>query len=95
VYIVASRDHRRFYITGHSEYDPLTLQGEYERDLQKGLQISLPKNYYPCDDPAQPPAVQWRSHAHLLFANWLNYCVYQTTPYDIRQVPEGGTLSAF
>jgi homoserine O-succinyltransferase len=95
VYIVASRDHRQFYITGHSEYDPLTLQGEYERDRQKGLPITLPRNYYPSDDPAQPPTVQWRSHAHLLFANWLNYCVFPITPYDQRQVPGGGTYSAF
>jgi homoserine O-succinyltransferase len=95
VYIVASQDRRQFYITGHSEYDPLTLKAEYERDLGKGLPITLPRNYFPGDDPAQPPLVRWRGHAHLLFSNWLNYCVYQITPYDLRQVPQGSTPSSF
>jgi homoserine O-succinyltransferase len=95
VYIVASRDRRQFYITGHSEYDPLTLKGEYERDLQKGLAIELPKNYFPGNDPEKEPLVQWRGHAHLLFANWMNYYVYQITPFDILQIPEGGTYSSF
>ena len=95
VYIVGSRDHRLVFITGHSEYDPLTLKGEYERDLHKGLPIKPPENYFPEDDPHQPPLVQWRGHAHLLFSNWLNYYVYQTTPYEIQRIPEGGTDSSF
>ena len=88
MYIVATRDRRNFYITGHSEYDPLTLKGEYDRDTAKGLPIHVPRNYYPHDDPAQPPHVLWRGHAHLLFSNWLNYYVYQTTPYDLETIPE-------
>ena len=95
VYIAASSDRRRFFVTGHSEYDPLTLKGEYDRDVQKGLPILPPRNYFPGDDPTQPPNVQWRGHAHLLFANWLNYYVYQATPYDIRQIPKGGTFMSF
>ncbi len=95
IYIVASKDHRQVYVTGHSEYDPLTLQQEYERDVQKGLPIAVPRNYYPGDDPSQPPQVHWRGHAHLLFSNWLNYCVYQSTPYDMRRIPYEGTFSAF
>jgi len=91
VYIVASQDRRHFYITGHSEYDPLTLKSEYDRDVHKGLPIRLPSNYYPNDDPTQVPQVRWRGHAHLLFSNWLNYYVYQSTPYDIRQIPTGST----
>jgi homoserine O-succinyltransferase len=95
VYIVASNDRRHFYITGHSEYDPLTLKSEYDRDVQKGLPIEVPRNYYPNNDPTQPPQVRWRGHAHLLFSNWLNYYVYQSTPYDIRQIPSGGTRYNF
>lgn len=95
VYIVASKDDRRIYITGHSEYDPITLKREYDRDLSKGLPISIPKNYFPGDNPNQEPIVRWRSHANLLYANWLNYYVYQLTPYDIGQIPDGGTLSSF
>ncbi|NLV18061.1 MAG: homoserine O-succinyltransferase [Bacteroidetes bacterium] len=81
IYLVASEDLRRVFITGHSEYDPLTLKNEYERDLIKGLDISIPENYFPDDDPVKDPVVKWRSHAHLLFSNWLNYCVYQVTPF--------------
>ncbi|MEN6394837.1 MAG: homoserine O-succinyltransferase [Anaerolineaceae bacterium] len=91
IYIVASRDRRHFFITGHSEYDPLTLKNEYDRDVNKGLPIAIPKHYYPNDDPTQPPLVRWRSHANLLFSNWLNYYVYQVTPYDLKMIPEGGT----
>jgi homoserine O-succinyltransferase len=87
VYIVASQDRRRYYITGHSEYDPLTLKQEYDRDVNKGLAISPPCNYFPGDDPRRTPEVRWRSHAHLLYSNWLNYSVYQSTPYDLRQIP--------
>lgn len=95
VYIVASRNRRHFYITGHSEYDPETLRTEYERDLAKGLPIEVPRNYFPGDDPDGEPLVRWRGHAHLLFSNWLNYYVYQATPFDHRQIPEGGTYSYF
>ncbi|MBN1306007.1 MAG: homoserine O-succinyltransferase [Anaerolineales bacterium] len=91
VYMAATRDRRRFYITGHSEYDPLTLKSEYDRDIKKGLPIAVPKNYYPDDDPNREPVVRWRGHSHLLFSNWLNYYVYQTTPYNVDQIPSGGT----
>ncbi len=93
VYIVTSRDRRHFYVTGHSEYDPYTLKGEYDRDVQKGLPIRVPRNYFPNNDPTRPPLVSWRGHAHLLYSNWLNYYVYQTTPYDIRQIPRGSTYA--
>jgi len=86
VYIVASQDRRHFYITGHSEYDPRTLKTEYERDVEKGLPIDPPKNYFPGNNPNRPPLVRWRGHAHLLFSNWLNYYVYQRTPYDISRI---------
>ncbi len=95
VYIAASRDRRKIYITGHSEYDPDTLKGEYERDRERGLPIQVPRNYFPGDDPDREPLVRWRGHAHLLFSNWLNYYVYQTTPYDLHQIPEGTTRSYF
>ena len=95
VYILGSLDRRWFFITGHSEYDPLTLKFEYERDLHKGLLIKAPVNYFPDDDPSQPPLVQWRGHAHMLFSNWLNYYVYQSTPYEIQLIPDGGTESSF
>jgi homoserine O-succinyltransferase len=85
VYIAASRDGRQVFVTGHSEYDPLTLKKEYDRDVAAGLPITVPVNYYPGDDPTQPPIVRWRGHAHLLFANWINYCVYQETPFDLNQ----------
>jgi homoserine O-succinyltransferase len=84
IYLVASKDLKRIFITGHSEYDPLTLNSEYYRDVAKGLDIKIPKNYYPDDDPKQMPMVKWRSHASLLFSNWLNYCVYQVTPYILE-----------
>ncbi|HHZ19854.1 MAG TPA: homoserine O-succinyltransferase [Firmicutes bacterium] len=86
VYIVASKDGRGIYVTGHSEYDPLTLKTEYERDVARGLSIAVPKHYFPDDDPTKEPIVCWRSHANLLFANWLNYYVYQETPYDLNEI---------
>jgi len=95
IYIVGSRDGRNIYITGHSEYDPLTLKGEYERDVNKGLPIEIPCNYFPNDDPSRPPLVRWRSHASLLYANWLNYYVYQLTPFDLNNIPSAGTPSDF
>lgn len=86
VYMVMARGGREFFITGHSEYSPGTLDFEYHRDLEKGMNPSIPANYYHNDDPSQGPIVRWRSHANLLFANWLNYFVYQETPYDIRDI---------
>lgn len=95
VYIVSSLDGRQVYVTGHSEYDPLTLKREYDRDVSKGLPINIPKNYYPSDDPLYEPLVRWRGHANLLYSNWLNYCVYQVVPYDVQQIPDGATFSSF
>jgi len=86
VHIVASKDDKHFFITGHSEYDYDTLALEYFRDKNKGLEIELPKNYFPDDDDARTPKNIWRGHAHLLFSNWLNYFVYQETPYDINLI---------
>ena len=87
LYILSTKDGRHLFITGHSEYDPFTLKAEYDRDINKGLPIHIPKNYYPNDDPSQTPTVRWRGHANLLYANWLNYYVYQVTPYDLAQIP--------
>jgi homoserine O-succinyltransferase len=95
VYIVGSKDGRHLYITGHSEYDPLTLKAEYDRDVNKGLPINIPNNYFPGDDPTTTPRVRWRGHASLLYANWLNYYVYQVTPFDLTQIPGGSTLTDF
>ena len=83
IYMVVSKDYKSVFVTGHSEYDPLTLKYEYERDVTKGLKINIPKNYFQNDDPAKDPLVHWRSHANLLFSNWLNYYVYQITPYKL------------
>jgi homoserine O-succinyltransferase len=85
VFIATAREGREIYVTGHLEYDPLTLDREYRRDLAKGLPITVPRNYYPGDDPSKVPVVRWRAHAHLFFSNWLNY-VYQETPYDLREL---------
>lgn len=86
IYMVMARGGREFFITGHSEYSPLTLDFEYRRDLAKGINPAIPVHYYIDDDPDRGPLVRWRSHANLLFSNWLNYFVYQATPYDIRQI---------
>lgn len=87
VFAVTSPGGRQIFITGHPEYDPYTLDKEYKRDLAAGLPIEVPKHYYPDDDPAKEPLVSWRSHANLLYSNWLNYFVYQTTPYDVTSIP--------
>ncbi|MBE5057024.1 homoserine O-succinyltransferase [Pseudoflavonifractor sp. DSM 107456] len=86
VFAVKTQDSRRFYIMGHPEYDPDTLAKEYRRDVEKGLDIDVPANYFPDNDPSRPPIVRWRSAGQLLYTNWLNYYVYQTTPYDIREI---------
>ena len=86
VYIVFTKAGKQIFVTGHSEYDANTLHEEYMRDREKGLDIDVPKNYYPGDDPAKPPMMRWRSHASLLYANWLNYFVYQITPYNIDEI---------
>ncbi len=86
VYAVMTKGGRQIFVTGHGEYDPETLEKEYLRDKNLGLPIAVPENYYPGDDDTQPPMVSWRGHANLLFSNWLNYFVYQTTPYDIMDV---------
>ena len=85
-YIIARRDGRQLFVTGHSEYEPLCLKDEYERDLAAGLQPALPENYFPNDDPTRPPVVNWKSHGNLLFSNWLNYYVYQLTPFDMTRI---------
>ncbi len=86
VYIASTANGKSIFVTGHSEYDPLTLKAEYDRDVNAGLEIEVPRNYYPNDDPTQDPVVTWRAHSNLLFANWLNYFVYQETPYDISRI---------
>lgn len=83
IYAAADLKGRQIFITGHSEYDPLSLKSEYDRDVALGLPVNIPQNYYPNDDPTQTPVVLWRSAANLLFSNWLNYYVYQETPFDL------------
>jgi homoserine O-succinyltransferase len=86
VYAVKSKNNRQIFITGHSEYDQNTLAKEYFRDINLGKEIAVPENYFPNDDPTNPPRVTWRAHANLLYSNWLNYFVYQTTPYDLTDL---------
>jgi len=86
VYAVKTQDSRQFFIMGHSEYDPDTLAKEYWRDVGRGLNIAVPAHYFPNDDPGQPPVVRWRSAGQLLYTNWLNYYVYQTTPYNLTEI---------
>ncbi len=86
VYIVAAREGREFFITGHSEYSANTLHEEYLRDKAKNLPIAIPRNYYRNDRPEEQPLVRWKSHANMLFTNWLNYFVYQETPYDLKNI---------
>jgi homoserine O-succinyltransferase len=92
VAIVSSRGGREFYFTGHSEYAPLTLHEEYTRDREKGHDIAIPENYYTDDNPQNPPLVRWTSHANLLFNNWLNYYVYQETPFNLKDVEHLGVI---
>ena len=94
VYAVMNKQGRQIFITGHSEYDSDTLEREYLRDKNLGLPIHVPVNYYPGDDDTQEPIVRWRGHANLLFSNWLNYFVYQTTPYDIMTIGQNGENTA-
>ena len=84
--IVGKKNGRAFYVLGHAEYDRETLANEYFRDINKGLDIKIPENYFPDDDPTKEPRMVWRSHASLLFQNWLNYYVYQQTPYDLEDL---------
>ncbi|MBQ7153804.1 MAG: homoserine O-succinyltransferase [Clostridia bacterium] len=86
VFACMTENGRQIFVTGHAEYDPLTLEHEYLRDKQAGLPISVPSHYYPNDDDTREPIVSWRAHANLLYSNWLNYFVYQTTPYDISTI---------
>ena len=86
VYAVSTKNGRQIFITGHSEYDAQTLNREYIRDLTAGKPISVPKNYFPNDDPTRDPVVSWRAHANLLYSNWLNYFVYQTTPFNLDEL---------
>ncbi|MGD1819737.1 MAG: homoserine O-acetyltransferase MetA [Pleomorphochaeta sp.] len=86
IYAISSDKGRHIFITGHSEYDRDTLKAEYLRDKEKGLDIDVPVNYFPNDDPTKTPIVSWRSHANLLFSNWLNYFVYQTTPFNLQEI---------
>lgn len=86
--MIARKNGRQFFITGHLEYDRDTLAREYFRDVKKGLHPLIPQNYFPNDDVTQEPPFVWRSHAHLLFSNWLNYYVYQQTPYDLREITD-------
>ncbi|MFC5468706.1 homoserine O-succinyltransferase [Cohnella suwonensis] len=95
VYIASTADGKQIFVTGHSEYDPQSLKWEYDRDKSKGLDIAVPKNYYPKDDPSKAPVSTWRAHANLLFSNWLNYYVYQATPFQLGKankntLPQGG-----
>jgi len=90
--IIASRGGREFYLTGHSEYAPKTLHEEYVRDVEKGAAINIPQNYYADDNPDNPPVVRWTSHANLLFNNWLNYFVYQETPFDLTEIAQLGEI---
>jgi homoserine O-succinyltransferase/O-acetyltransferase len=88
VHIVATKNGRQIFVTGHEEYDRDTLKKEYLRDVKKGLHPFVPQNYFPNDDPTQEPPFVWRSHAFLMFSNWLNYFVYQNTPYEIEKISE-------
>lgn len=87
VFLAIAEEGKKIFVAGHPEYDRFTLNNEYYRDLKKGLPIQIPQHYYPEDDPTQKPLLQWRSHSNNLYSNWLNYYVYQTTPYDLEGTP--------
>ena len=84
IHIVGDKSQRLFFVTGHSEYDRFTIRDEYMRDVEKGLKINMPYNYFPFNDIGQPPHFNWRCTANMMFSNWINYCVYQETPYDLE-----------
>ena len=86
IHIVGDKSQRQFFVTGHSEYDRFTIRDEYMRDVEKGLKINMPYNYFPYNDIGQPPHFNWRCHANMMFSNWINYCVYQETPYDLDKL---------
>ena len=88
LFLAMAEDGRQIFVMGHPEYDRVTLDTEYKRDLSKGLPIDIPKNYYEEDDPENKPLLTWRSHANNLYTNWLNYYVYQVTPYDLDGAPD-------
>jgi homoserine O-succinyltransferase len=88
LFLAMAKDGRQIFVMGHPEYDRVTLDGEYKRDLSKNLPISMPVNYYPGDNPENRPLLSWRAHANNLYTNWLNYYVYQVTPYDLYGAPE-------
>ena len=88
LFLAMADEGRKIFVMGHPEYDRVTLDSEYKRDLSKGLPIEIPKNYYENDDPAVKPNLMWRSHANNLYTNWLNYYVYQVTPYDLIGTPD-------
>lgn len=90
VHIVANKNGRQYFIMGHSEYDRNTLAEEYFRDVQKGADIQMPYNYFPNDDASKQPVFKWRCHANLMYSNWLNYCVYQRTPFNLKDLKEMG-----
>ncbi|CAM3120103.1 homoserine O-succinyltransferase [Paenibacillus sediminis] len=92
VYIVGTKDGKQIFVAGHSEYDPLSLKWEYDRDVAKGMDVPIPVNYFPNNDPSKTPPSTWRAHANLLFSNWLNYYVYQETPYDIDQIVDSYSI---
>ena len=85
--MVENRDHSQIFVTGHLEYDRDTLDMEYHRDINRGLNPEMPKHYYPDDDPTSVPNMRWRAHAHLFFSNWLNFYVYQETPFSLNAIP--------
>ena len=87
LFLAMAEDGRQIFVMGHPEYDRVTLDGEYKRDLSKGLPIEVPENYYEGDDPDNKPLLTWRAHANNLYTNWLNYYVYQVTPYDLEGTP--------
>ena len=87
IYAIKTNEGRQIFLLGHAEYDADTLKKEYFRDLEAGIKPAIPENYFPDNDPTKEPIVSWRSCAHLLYANWLNYYVYQSTPYDLKNIP--------